>query len=109
MMAADRGNAEVESLYNPYHPAVIRMIANVIQKGAEAGIEVSVCGDLAANTSFTRLLLGLGLKKFSVPLPMVSRIKDKISQISLTDAKLFAEAVLKAEDEEEIKKMLKGA
>ena len=109
MMAADRGNAEVESLYNPYHPAVIRMLANVIKKGAEAGIEVSVCGDLAANTSFTRLLLGLGLKKFSVPLPMVSRIKDKISQISLSDANMFAEAVLKAEDEEEIKKMLKGA
>ena len=109
MMAADRGNAEVESLYNPYHPAVIRMLERTIRMGCEAGIEVSVCGDLAANTSFTKLLLGMGLKKFSVPLPMAARIKDKISRISLAEAKELASSVLRAENEEEVKKLLKGA
>lgn len=107
IMAADRGNSEVERLYNPFHPAVIRMIKYVIAAGSREGIEVSVCGDLAANTEFTELLLGMGLKKFSVPLPMVSRIKHKISCISMTDAEKLAEKVLNAEDENEIIKIIR--
>ena len=108
IMAADRGNADVEKLYNPYHPAVMRMLKNVINAGASADIEVSVCGDLAANTAFTKVLLGMGLKKFSVPLPMVSRIKYKISTVNLKDAEILAEKVLNAESEAEIEKLIKG-
>lgn len=106
VMAADRGNAEIEELYNPYHPAVIRMIARVIEAGRNAGIEVSMCGDLAANTAFCELFIGLGLEKFSVPVPMASRIKYKISNISSEAAKDFAKEVLEAEDEEKIKELL---
>lgn len=95
--AADRGNPDVEDVYNPYHISVIRLIENVIRVGTENGKEVSVCGDIAADTNFTKLLLGLGLKKFSVPLPMVARIKHKIASISLADAKRFAEQILKEE------------
>ena len=87
IMAADRGNYQVENLYNPYHPAVIYMLNNIIRAGRDANIEVSVCGDLAANTDFTELLLGMGLKKFSVPQPMASRIKYKISGINLDEAR----------------------
>lgn len=105
--AADRGNAEVESIYNPCNPAVIRMINHVIQAGAQNGIEVSVCGDLAANTDFTELLLGMGLKKFSVPLPMVSRIKHKIAETELKSAKVTAQKALKANDENEVLKILR--
>ena len=108
IMAADRGNADVEKLYNPYHPAVMRMLKNVINAGVSAGIEVSVCGDLAANTAFTKVLLGMGLKKFSVPLPMVSRIKYKISTVNLKDAEILAEKVLNTESEAEIEKLIKG-
>lgn len=107
IMAADRGNADVEKLYNPYHPAVIKMLANVIRAGSDAEIEVSVCGDLAANTSFTALLVGLGLRKFSVPLPMVSRIKYKIASTDSSEAKKLAEEVLSAEDENEIMQILR--
>ncbi len=106
IMAADRGNAAVEELYNPYHPSVMRMLKNVIKAGHDAGIEVSVCGDMAANTVFTKVLLGMGLKKFSVPLPMVGRLKDRIGKITLADAEKLAEAVLTAEDENEIKNIL---
>ncbi len=106
--AADRGNADVKSLYNPCHPAVIRMIKNVISEAKKANIDVSVCGDLAANERFTKLLLGLGLEKFSVPLPMAGRIKHKISQTDLESAKEFAKKVLGAQDEHEIENMLKG-
>lgn len=107
MMAADRGNAEVENVYNPFHPAVLRMINNVIKAGAKEAIEVSVCGDLAANTEFTEILLGMGLKKFSVPLPMVSRIKHKIGITDLKDAQQLAEEVLYAEDENEVIRILR--
>lgn len=107
IMSADRGNPTVESIYNPYNPAVIKMLAKVIDDGARAGIEVSVCGDLAANTDFTELLLGMGLKKFSVPLPMVSRIKKKIGDISLVSAREKVINALSAENEDEVLNIVK--
>lgn len=107
IMAADRGNYQVENLYNPYHPAVIYMLNNIIRAGRDANIEVSVCGDLAANTDFTELLLGMGLKKFSVPQPMASRIKYKISGINLDEARELKYRALAAEDETEVKNILK--
>ncbi len=108
IMAADRGNAGVENIYQPFHPAVLTMIDRVIKAGAKAGIEVSVCGDLAANTDFTEVLLGMGLKKFSVPLPMLSRIKKKISDTDLSSARKLSEKVLTGEDENEVKNIIAG-
>ena len=105
--AADRGNSDVENLYNPYNPAVIRMLSNVIGAGAKENIDVSMCGDLAANTSFTEVLLGMGLKKFSVPLPMLGRVKNKIGKITLADAKQLAHLAVNAEDEKQIEQLLK--
>lgn len=107
IMSADRGNSAVEDVYNPYNPAVLRMINKVINDGAKAGIEVSVCGDLAANTDFTEILLGMGLKKFSVPLPMLNRIKKKISDINLSSAQKLVNEVLSAEDENKIIKIIR--
>lgn len=104
--ASDRGNADVEYLYNPCHPAVIKMLANVIKAGEKRGIEVSVCGDLASNTEFTKLLIGLGLKKFSVPLPVAGRIKHKISHIDSGSARATAKKALDAENEDEIKNII---
>lgn len=107
LLCADRGNAQVEYLYNPFHPAVIQMLYQVIQAGEKAGIPVSVCGDMAADLRFTKLLLGLGLKKFSVPFPMISRMKYKISTISLQDAQALAQKVLQEEQEQQIQNLLK--
>lgn len=107
LTAADRGNADVEEVYNPYHPAVLIMLSRVIKAGAAAGIDVSVCGDLAANTDFTEVLLGMGLTKFSVPLPVAGRIKHKIGTISKKAAEALAEKALAAEDENEVMKILR--
>lgn len=107
IMSADRGNSAVENIYNPYNPAVLRMLNKVINDGAKAGIEVSVCGDLAANADFTEILLGMGLKKFSVPLPMINRIKKKISDINLSSAQKLVKEVLSAEDENEVIKIIR--
>lgn len=105
--AADRGNEQVENVYNPYHPAVIRLLNHVIKSGNDAGIEVSVCGDLAANTDFTEVLLGMGLRKLSVPIPMVSRIKHKISTIDIKSAEQTAKKALAAENENQVKRILR--
>ena len=107
IMSADRGNSAVENIYNPYNPAVLRMLNKVINDGVKAGVEVSVCGDLAANTDFTEILLGMGLKKFSVPLPMINRIKKKISDINLSSAQKLVKQVLSAEDENEVIKIIR--
>ncbi len=105
--AADRGNADVEEVYNPYHPAVLKTINHVIKSAKEAGIDVSVCGDLAANTDFTEVLLGMGLTKFSVPLPVAGRIKHKIGTIGKKAAEALAQKALAAEDEEEVIRILR--
>lgn len=105
--AADRGNADVEEVYNPFHPAVLKTINHTIKSAKEAGIDVSVCGDLAANTDFTEVLLGMGLTKFSVPLPVAGRIKHKIGTVSKKAAEALAQKALAAEDEEEVMRILR--
>lgn len=106
LLSVDRGNSSIRSLYTPYHPAVIKMIAETIKAGNEAGIEVSICGDLAGNVKFTRLLLGLGLKKFSVPGPLVGRIKLEIGSLRISDAESLAGKILLMEDSREIEAVL---
>lgn len=107
IMAADRGNSYIKNLYDPYNPAVIRTVYNVISAADKAGIDVSICGDLAANTDFTELLIGMGLRRFSVPLPMLGRIKDKISRISAEEAKKLCQRVLDSEDGRQTSAILK--
>ena len=104
--AADRGNSDVESVYDPCNPAVMSMIAHTISAADGAGIDVSVCGDLAANTFFTQVLIGMGLKKFSVPHPLVGRVKHKIQKCSTHGAKQLAKKVLDAETADEVRNLL---
>ena len=65
-LAIDRVDDTVNYLYDPLHPAVLRLIRNVVRASEKAGIPVSICGELAGNERYTRLLLGLGLRIFSM-------------------------------------------
>lgn len=65
-LAIDRVDDEVNYLYDPLHPAVIQLIRHTIEAGAAAGIPVAMCGEMAGDPRFTRLLLGLGLNEFSM-------------------------------------------
>ena len=65
-LAIDRGDHDVASLYDPLHPAVLRLVANTINAGERAGKPVAVCGEMAGDSRMTRLLLGLGLTEFSM-------------------------------------------
>lgn len=77
-LAVDRGDQDVADLYDPLHPAVLRLIANVINAGERCGIPVSMCGEMAGNPELARLLLGLGLTSFSMHPQQMLDIKKEI-------------------------------
>ena len=102
-LAVDRVNENVAHLYNPLHMAVLRLIRSTIEAAHAQGKWVGICGEMAGNPSFTRILIGLGLDEFSVPAAAVPRIKRLIREISIEDAKklvdrVFAQTTADGED-----------
>ena len=79
-LAIDRADNEVAALYDPLHPAVLRLIANTINAGVRVGKPVSVCGEMAGDPHLTRLLLGLGLTQFSMHAQQLLDVKREIRQ-----------------------------
>lgn len=78
VMAVDRTDAEVADLYDPMHPAVLRLIAHTINRAENYGKPVSICGEMAGDVRLTRMLLGLGLRCFSMPATQIPAIKQEI-------------------------------
>jgi len=79
-LAVDRGDSDVADLYDPLHPAVLRLIANTIHAGERAGKPVTLCGEMAGDAALTRILLGLGLKAFSMHPQQLLDVKKEILQ-----------------------------
>jgi phosphotransferase system enzyme I (PtsI) len=77
-LAIDRVDYEVAHLYNPLHPAVLHLIAMTIAAGRKAGIDVAVCGEMAGDIKMTRLLLGMGLREFSMHPAQLLAVKQEI-------------------------------
>ncbi len=78
VLAVDRGDAEVADLYDPMHPAVLRLIAHTINAADRVGKPVAVCGEMAGDSSVTRMLLGLGLKEFSMHPQQLLDVKKEV-------------------------------
>lgn len=93
-VAIDRGNNDVSYLYDPLNPGVLRLIATTIAAGRAAGIPVAMCGEMAGDTRYTRLLLGLGLTEFSVQTSAVLEIKHIIKHTSVRHAEELAQEFL---------------
>lgn len=87
-LAVDRGDHDVASLYDPMHPAVLRLIANTINVGARMGTPVAVCGEMAGDARLTRLLLGLGLTEFSMHAQQVLDVKREILRAHSNDLRI---------------------
>jgi phosphotransferase system enzyme I (PtsI) len=83
-LAIDRVDHEVAHLYNPLHPAILQLLATTIAVGAKAGIPVSVCGEMAGDTKLTRLLLGMGLREFSMHPAQILAVKNEVLNSDLT-------------------------
>ena len=77
-LAIDRADEAVAELYDPLHPAVLRLVADVIAEGARVGKPVCVCGEMAGDASMTRLLLGLGLRSFSMQPAQTLTVKQEV-------------------------------
>ena len=97
-LAIDRADEAVAHLYDPVHPAVLRLVAEVIAEGRAQRKEVSVCGEMAGDTALTRLLLGLGLRSFSMHPAQILAIKREVLRADTRKLQLWALQVLEADD-----------
>ncbi|MEE1654401.1 MULTISPECIES: phosphoenolpyruvate--protein phosphotransferase [Brachymonas] len=97
-LAIDRADELVAHLYDPLHPAVLQLLAMTIQAAIDAGKPVSVCGEMAGDTSFTRLLLGLGLRSFSMHPAQILAVKQEIVRADAGKLKDWAQQVLASRD-----------
>lgn len=104
--AVDRGNENVAYLYSVFHPAVIRLIRDVIKNAKSAGIEVGMCGEAAANPCMIPLLLSFGLEVFSVAPPVVLETRKNIASWTLKEAGEVAANVFEMRTEKEISNYL---
>jgi phosphotransferase system enzyme I (PtsI) len=105
-LAVDRMNEQVSHLYDPYHPAVLRLIHQVIQQARQNQIKVSLCGELASDPQATLLLMGLGLTEFSMSAASIPHIKNIIINNSMEKAHQVAQKVMLMEDSQQIKTYL---
>ena len=84
-MAIDRINDEVNYLYDPLHPAVLRLIQTTIVAGQKANIPISMCGEMAGEKEYTQLLLGLGLREFSMHPATLLEVKEIINKTNISE------------------------
>ena len=106
IMAADRGNDKVSGLCSHYQPAVIRAIAMTMTDANAAGCEVEICGEAAADISFIPVLIGMGIKNFSVSPAAILRVRKAISECDYKEAIDITRKVISLETEAEIKAYL---
>jgi phosphotransferase system enzyme I (PtsI) len=86
----------VSYLYDPLHPAVLRLIQMTIRAGKKAQIPVAMCGEMAGDVRYTRLLLGLGLKEFSVHPNALLEVKQAINETHIARTRRLAERLMRA-------------
>jgi phosphotransferase system enzyme I (PtsI) len=108
-LAVDRGNELVSTLYSPVDPAVLRLIRTVIQDAHKSQIDLSVCGEMASEPECVMLLLGMGVRTFSLAPPMLPEIKQVIRSVTIEDCNKVARKVLSMNSERHISNYLRDA
>ncbi len=107
-LAVDRAATEVAVLYDPLHPAVLRLIQFAVEAALRMRMPVSVCGEMAANPKLTPLLLGLGLRSFSMNASALPRVKQAVRAVSIDDCARFARRVMEQSDPARIAELVAG-
>ncbi len=107
-LAVDRANEKVAYLYQPAHPAVLKLIKTIIEGAQKNKIWVGMCGEMSSEPTLAFLLLGLGLDEFSMPPPQVLKIKELIQRVKFADAKTAAQKAISLPTAGEIEKYLKS-
>ncbi|HVJ62466.1 MAG TPA: phosphoenolpyruvate--protein phosphotransferase [Tahibacter sp.] len=108
-LAADRNNDALSDLYDPLHPAVLKLLSDTIRCGQKHGKPVSLCGEMASDTGFTPLLIALGLTDFSMHSGAILEVRDTIARCDHARLRRAAPRLLKAESHDEIAAVLAAA
>ena len=106
VLAADRGNAKVGKLYDPLHPALVRMYRRVVKESARYGLDLSVCGELSGDPLGVAALLGLGYRKFSVSVRGLPEIRELIRNVSAKELGKLMRKLDRLESGDEIRRAL---
>jgi phosphotransferase system enzyme I (PtsI) len=105
-LAVDRTNTRLAKLYNPFHPAVVRQLHQVARVGRAAGIEVSVCGEMASHPLAAFLLIGLDITVLSMAWPSLPEIKKLVRDVRIEDARRAARKALAADTSRDVTRCL---
>ena len=105
-LAIDRTDEEVAHLYDPLHPAILQLLAQVIGSANKAGVPVSVCGEMAGEIAYTRLLLGIGLRQFSMHPAQLLSTKQRVLTTSLPEIAPLVQKIMRADDPMKIRDLL---
>jgi len=105
-LAIDRADDAVAHLYDPLHPAVLQLVARTIQTANRAGTPVAVCGEMAGDLALTRLLLGFGLRNFSMHPTQLLAIKERVLKTDLAQTRALAQRVLRSDDPGRIRDLI---
>lgn len=105
-LAVDRVNERVANLYDPTHPAVLRLIRNCVEAAHNNNIWCGICGEMAGEPLYAPLLVGMGLDELSVASSSLPRVKEVIRRLNLSEAQELAAATLNATDSREVLAML---
>lgn len=107
-LAVDRINEHVSYLYEPLHPAILRIVRGVVQSARHAGIPVAICGEMAAEPAYMLILLGLGLEEFSMNPIAIPKVKKVLRMASVEETKSLAEILFKFSTAKEIKRYVRN-
>jgi phosphotransferase system enzyme I (PtsI) len=105
-LAIDRGNENVSYLYEPLHPALLRLLKFVIEAGKKAGIPVSMCGEMASDPLYAVVLVGLGLERFSMNPSNIPVVKNVIRSLRYKDCRKIVEAAMEKPTAQEIEEYI---
>lgn len=105
-LAIDRSDEQVAHLYDPLHPAVLMLLAHTISSAEKVGMPVSVCGELAGDPTLTRLLLGMGLRQFSMHPSHILEVKQKVLQSDVGELAPIVRRMLRFEEPARIREQL---
>lgn len=108
-LAADRTNSRMKSYYNPHHPAVLHSMKRIADAAVQAGKKASVCGEMASDPLNALLLMGMGLREFSLSAPSIPVVKQAIRTHSLAECQSLANSILDCRTSEEVTELLSRA
>ncbi len=105
-LAIDRSDEHVANLYDPLHPAVLMLLAHIISSADKASVPVSMCGEMAGDPTLTRLLLGMGLRQFSMHPAQIPAVKQRIKQSDISELVPIVRRILRLEESSKIQEQI---